>query len=192
MITISIHPYQAKRIALVILGLICLSCSCFAQSPLYLNVDSTPYDRQMTRIRPVLFTKGEAHKANLSMAVVNHWIEDLRAIPYGFSPQWKTPSEVETGPAADCKGKAVALYSRMQANGAENIRLVIGKRTSSSRKTHAWLEWTTDSGTYVLDPTILWSACRADRVGNRAYLPLYAYAGPRKYRAASTALYAKN
>lgn len=191
MILISICPYQVNKIFLVILGLICLSCSCFAQS-LYLTVDATPYDRQMTRVRPVLFTKSEAGKNNLSMDVVNHWIKDLRAIPYGFSPQWKTPSEVETSPAADCKGKAVALLSRMQANGASNVKLVIGKKKSYSRKTHAWLEWTTDSGTYVLDPTILWSACRADKVGHRSYVPLYAYAGARKYRAASTALYAKN
>lgn len=192
MILISIHPYAAKKIFLFILSLICLSSvSCFSQS-VYLNVDSTPYDRQMTRIRPVLFTKSEASKHNLSMNVVNHWIEDLRAIPYGFSPQWKTPSEVETGPAADCKGKAVALLSRMQANGADNVRLVIGKRTSSSRKTHAWLEWKTDSGTYVLDPTILWSACRAEKVGHHSYMPLYAYAGARKYRAVSGGLIAKN
>jgi hypothetical protein len=192
MILISIYPYQAKKIFLIIAALICLSSiSCFAQS-LYLSVGSTPYDKQMTRIRPVLFTKSDGGKQNLSLAIVNHWIEDLRGIPYGFSPAWKTPSEVESSPVADCKGKAVTLYQRMQAHGAGNVRLVIGKRTAASRKTHAWLEWATDSGTYVLDPTINWAACRADRLGNRAYIPLYAYAGARKYRAATAALYAKN
>ena len=60
---------------------------------------------------------------------------------------------------------------------------MIGRRTSTSRKTHAWLEWSTESGTYVLDPTINWAACRADQVGRHNYLPLYAYAGTRKYRA---------
>ncbi len=53
----------------------------------------------------------------------------------------------------------------MQLYGAERVRLVIGKRTSMSRRTHAWLEWNIDSGTYVLDPTINWVACRADKLG---------------------------
>ena len=52
------------------------------------------------------------------MTLVNHWIQNLREIPYGFSPVWKTPDEVESAPVADCKGKAVALYEKMHAHGA--------------------------------------------------------------------------
>jgi len=146
----------------------------------------------MTRIRPVLFCKSGGGRQNLSLALVNHWIEDIRAIPYGFTPEWKTPAELESAVVADCKGKAVALYQRMQSHGAEHVHLVIGKRTSISRKTHAWLEWNTDGGTYVLDPTFNWAVCRADQLGNGAYIPFYAYAGNRKYRAAAAALYARN
>src|SRR5437016_13078102 len=79
----------------------------------------------MTRISPVLLTKSDAGNQGVSLALVNHWIEDLRAIPYGFSTEWKTPEEVEFAPEADCKGKAVALYQRMQLHGAEHVRLVI-------------------------------------------------------------------
>ena len=192
MVLVSIRPYPVKKIFLVLVGLICLSSiSCFAQS-LYFTVSSTPYDKQMTRIRPVLFCKSGGGRQNLSLALVNHWIEDIRAIPYGFTPEWKTPAEVESAVVADCKGKAVALYQRMQSHGAEHIHLVIGKRTFISRKTHAWLEWNTDGRAYVLDPTFNWAACRADQLGNDAYIPFYAYAGNRKYRAAAAALYAKN
>ena len=192
MVLVSIRPYPVKKIFLVLVGLICLSSiSCFAQS-LYFTVSSTPYDKQMTRIRPVLFCKSGGGGQNLSLALVNHWIEDIRAIPYGFTPEWKTPAEVESAVVADCKGKAVALYQRMQSHGAEHIHLVIGKRTFISRKTHAWLEWNTDGRAYVLDPTFNWAACRADQLGNDAYIPFYAYAGNRKYRAAAAALYAKN
>ncbi|PYK88365.1 MAG: hypothetical protein DMF47_00095 [Verrucomicrobia bacterium] len=192
MVLVSIRPYPVKKIFLVLIGLICLSSiSCFAQS-LYFTVSSTPYDKQMTRIRPVLFCKSGGGRQNLSLALVNHWIEDIRAIPYGFTPEWKTPAEVESAVVADCKGKAVALYQRMQSHGAEHIHLVIGKRTFISRKTHAWLEWNTDGRAYVLDPTFNWAACRADQLGNDAYIPFYAYAGSRKYRAAAAALYAKN
>ena len=192
MVLVSIRPYPVKKIFLVLIGLICLSSiSCFAQS-LYFTVSSTPYDKQMTRIRPVLFCKSGGGGQNLSLALVNHWIEDIRAIPYGFTPEWKTPAEVESAVVADCKGKAVALYQRMQSHGAEHIHLIIGKRTFISRKTHAWLEWNTDGRAYVLDPTFNWAACRADQLGNDAYIPFYAYAGNRKYRAAAAALYAKN
>ena len=191
MVTISMQPFTTKKIWLVLLGLICLSsASCFAES-LYVNVSSTPYDRQMTRVRSVLASRSTRDGQNVSLALVNHWIGELRGIPYGFSTEWKTPEEVHMDTAADCKAKAVALYDRMHSHGVQNVRLVIGKRMSSSRKTHAWLEWNTTTGTYVLDPTINWAACRTDRVGRSFYIPLYAYAGARKYRATTAALFAK-
>lgn len=186
MITISLHPYTLRKAGFLGLVLFALSClSAFAQSD-YISVSATPYDRQMTRIRPVL-TAGEHKQQSVSVALVNHWIGNLRAIPYGFSTEWKTPSEVETSPYADCKGKAVALYNAMHSRGADNLRLVIGKRSSTSRKTHAWLEWRTAAGTYILDPTINWSAFRAERTGRTSYIPLYAYAGAQKFRASSGA-----
>ena len=193
MITISIHPYTLRKAGVVGLILFCLSClSAFAQSN-YITVKSTPYDRQMTRIRPILTSAIEHRDQNLSIGLVNNWIGNLRAIPYGFSMEWKTPDEVRLGAYADCKGKAVALYNVMRARGAENVRLVIGKRSWTSRKTHAWLEWTTANGTYILDPTINWSAFRAERAGRSSYIPLYAYAGSQKFRAAqSGGLFASN
>ena len=190
MIFISIRPLPVKKFILALTSLICLSSiSCFAES-LYFTVKSTPYDRQMNRIRPVLFSKPISHSHDLSLETVNQWIGGLREIPYGFNPEWKTPEEVELEPVADCKGKAVALYHKMQAHGAENFRLVIGRRTAWSHRTHAWLEWATRSGTYVLDPTINWTACRADHMGSGAYIPFYAYSGGQKFRAAQASLFA--
>ena len=187
MVTVSIRPYTLPKIGFVGLTLFCLSClSAFAQSN-YITVNSTPYDRQMTRIRPVLTSNSPNKDQDLSLALVNNLIGNLRAIPYGFSIEWKTPEEVEHGAYADCKGKAVALYNTMHALGADHVRLVIGKRLATSRKTHAWLEWTTASGTYILDPTILWSACRVEHAGQSSYIPLYAYDGGKKYRAAASA-----
>jgi predicted transglutaminase-like cysteine proteinase len=193
MVTISIRPYTVRKVGFVGFALFCLSClSAFAQSN-YISVHSTPYDRQMTRIQPILTSAAGHKEQNLSFSLVNHWIGDLRAIPYGFSTEWKTPDEVQNGVFADCKGKAVALYNAMHSRGVQNVRLVIGKRLPTSRKTHAWLEWNTAEGTYILDPTINWAACRADRWGRRSYIPLYAYAGGQKFRAATTStLYAKN
>lgn len=182
MVTISIHPYSLRKVGLIGLALFCLSClSAFAQSS-YITVNSTPYDRQMTRIRSILTTPAHSRQS-LSIGMINHWVGNLRAIPYGYSMEWKTPNEVQLGAYADCKGKAVALYNVMRSRGADNLRLVIGKRSSTSRKTHAWLEWTTTGATYILDPTINWSAFRAEHTGRSSYIPLYAYSGAKKYRA---------
>ncbi len=114
---------------------------------MFLSVESTPYDRQMSRIRPVLLSaRNGAASGDLSLNAVNHWMGDLRDIPYGYHMEWKTPLEVESRQPSDCKGKSVALYQRMRANGARNLRLVIGKRALSSRVTHTWLVWETDRG----------------------------------------------
>src|SRR5437588_12969957 len=172
MITISIHPYAPRKVGLVGLTIFCLSClSAFAQSS-YITVNSTPYDRQMTRIRPILSSAAGHKQQDLSISVVNHWIGNLRAIPYGFSMEWKTPDEVQNGAFADCKGKAVALYNTMHSRGVQNLRLIIGKRLPTSRKTHAWLEWNTAGGTYKLDPTMNLAAIRADRWGRQSDIPL--------------------
>jgi hypothetical protein len=193
MILISIQPFALKKLLALAATLVCLStASCFASS-VFLSVDSTPYDRQMSRIRPILVSTSNSAGHNVSVSVVNHWMEDLREIPYGYQMEWKTPLEVESRRPADCKGKAVALYHRMQASGAKNVRLVIGKRAPTSRMTHAWLVWETDGATYVLDPTFNWMARRSETIGSRSYVPLYAYVGSKRYRAASTeALLAKN
>lgn len=179
-----------KTLLLTALLLSFAASSSFADALLF-TVDSTPYDHQMARIRPVLTASAHSSNSQVSMAIVNQWMADLRSIPYGFTTFWKTPAEAVSGAPADCKAKAVALYEKMRENGATNVRLVIGKRTATSRQTHAWLAWDTESGSYVLDPTFNWAACTPAQVGKRNYQALYAYAGTKKYRAAS-ALVAQN
>lgn len=174
-----------KKFLLTAVLLLALSASCFADAILF-AVKSTPYDKQMSRIRPVLLTSGPAVGRDLSLGVVNEWMGGLRAIPYGFTPAWKTPAETNSGAPADCKAKALALYEKMRAHGATDVRLVIGRRTTTSRQTHAWLSWETSGGSYVLDPTFNYAACKSARLGGRSYVPFYAYADKQKYRAAAT------
>lgn len=192
MICISINPFLLKRVFFALLALIGFSCiSCYAE-PLLLPVKSTPYDNQMSRILPVLISHRERDQGKVSLRVVNHWIGDLRSIPYGFTKAWKTPAETESGEPADCKAKAVALYERMKEHGATEMRLVIGRRTSTSRSTHAWVEWETDGSKYVLDPTMNWMACRESDLSSSSYVPYYCFAGETKYRAAQFTLIAQN
>ena len=174
-----------KTLLLTSLFLAVATASSFADALLF-TVNATPYDRQMARIRPVLTAASHASGNQVSLGTVNQWMADLRSIPYGFTAVWKTPAEAQSGAPADCKAKAVALYEKMHENGATNVRLVIGKRTSASRQTHAWLAWDTQGGSYVLDPTFNWAACTSTQVGKGNYQPLYAYAGSKKFRATST------
>lgn len=192
MILISLSPFALRRFFLVLLALIGFSClSCYGE-PLLLSVHSTPYDHQMTRIRPILLSETQHAQGDVTLRLVNRWIGDLRSIPYGFTAVWKTPTETASGAPADCKAKAVALYERMKSHGATKVRLVIGQRATSSRSTHAWVEWETDGSTYVLDPTINWMAYRSSDLSPRSYVPYYAFAGSRKYRAAPATLVAQN
>ena len=173
-----------KKLLLLSSVLALTSASCFADALMF-AVNSTPYDNQMSRIRPVLSTAAHG-QGEVSLSLVNNWMANLREIPYGYTQFWKTPTEAQSGAPADCKAKAVALYEKMKAAGASNVRLVIGKRTPTSRQTHAWLTWQTAEGSFVLDPTFNYAACKSNRVGWGAYAPLYAYAGTQKFRASGT------
>ena len=194
MVPIGLRPFPRKRvIAFVAFAFLVLSVAgCFA-NPVLLSVKTTPYDRQMARIQPVLASGStERTDRDLPLPLINRWIGELRNIPYGFSMEWKTPAEVAREPVADCKGKAVALYQQMARRGARGLRLVIGKRAPTSRSTHTWVQWTTASATYILDPTINWTVRTMDEVADDSYVPYYAYAGHQKYRApAASALYAR-
>jgi hypothetical protein len=159
-----------------------VSISCFAQHT-FVAVNSTPYDKQMARISPVLTTTPHYGPGALSPATINGWINDLYAVPYAFCPQWKTPTEIQSANFADCKGKAVVLYATMRWYGATNLRIVVGKRRTGDLRSHAWLEWETNKGKYLLDPTFNEMVPQAGWTDSSTYIPFYAYQGGNKYRA---------
>ena len=156
--------------------------SCLAQ-PLFFTVASTPYDRQMSPISPVLNSPAGPPAGRTSLATLNQWMTSLRAIPYRYSLQWKTPAQVNSDIAADCKGKAILLYAILRANGATHVRFVIGKHHAADVRTHAWLEWDTTRGTFLLDPTFNRSVERVEDHEPTTYIPHFAYNGSQKYRA---------
>jgi hypothetical protein len=151
--------------------------------PLFFTVASTPYDRQMSAISPVLNSPAGPLARRTSLATINQWMTGLRAIPYRYSPQWKTPAQVNSDVAADCKGKAILLYAILRANGATHVRFVIGKHHAADLRTHAWLEWDTTHGTLLLDPTFNTAVVRLEEHDPTTYVPHFAYNGSQKYRA---------
>jgi hypothetical protein len=100
MVFISLQPFAVKRVFLLVAAIVCLlTASCFADS-VFLTVGSTPSAGQMGRIWPVLLSpKSNRSEHQISFALVNHWIEDMRGIPYGFSQEWKRPEEMGAGSA---------------------------------------------------------------------------------------------
>ena len=145
----------------------------------------------MARVQPVLASVGGFSIEGASVPIVNGWMSELRAIRYRYSRQWQTPSEIEATKVADCKGKALTLYEKLQLNGATNVRFVIGRHRAGDWFTHAWIEWDTAGGTYVLDPTFSRAAEPAPQ-DSKTYIPLFAYEGALKYRAIAARLFAQN
>ena len=104
MVLVSIVPFRPRRILFWLPP--------FPRFPLLLALPihfssppKTPYDHQMARIQPVLNAPTSLHHSVLPLSLVNQWIGELRAIPYSYSMEWKTPNEIAHAPTADCKGK---------------------------------------------------------------------------------------
>lgn len=175
----SLHRRFHSALIILIVSSACRASLSFAQSP-FLEVDSTPYDRQMARVEPTFAAPLGYAFEDMSIELVNEWMIELRAMPYRYSREWHTPAEVEKAKAADCKGKAITLYDRMQLNGVANIRFIIGKRRAVDLVTHAWIEWETHGMIYILDPTFNWIA--ALKTPDRSkYVGFYGYEGTHKY-----------
>src|ERR1700738_1829020 len=155
---------------------LCLGAtSCFAQPSFLTPVASTPYDHQMIPVARALNSTPRFQASRTSLGALNQLLTDLPALPYQYSPQGKTPAQVQSDLAADCKGKAILLYAIMRANGATHVRFVIGKHHVADLRTHAWLEWDTTSGTYLLDPTFNRTVERVTERDPATYIPHYAY-----------------
>ena len=186
MVFVSLFP-PLRRCVLLLIGVGLIAAPSFAQRPAFLMVGSTPYDNQMARVSPILGSVGSyAPPGSVSMMIVNQWMTELRAMPYQYSRYWQTPAEVDLTQAADCKGKAIALYEKMRRNGARNVRVVIGKRHIYDSATHAWVEWETAEGGYMLDPTFNEMPIKTAEIYPMTYIPSYAYDGMHKYRVAHT------
>jgi len=173
--TLSFRSKIASVLAIFTLAL------CGAANAQLQQVSATPYDRQMTPVRLIL-EQTPRSQAEVSMNELNSYMRDLRSIPYQYSLNWKTPEQVQTEFKADCKAKAVALYSILKKRGVDNLRLVIGMRTKSSKMTHAWLEMNYQGKLYLLDPTFYNKVRTVSSGSRRDYVQNYAYEGTKKFR----------
>lgn len=169
-----------RSLSFLLIALVSGGLGAAAQAQLQ-QVASTPYDRQMTPVRNILEQRPQGN-GGISLTELNGYMRELRSIPYQYSLNWKTPEQVQTEFKADCKAKAIALYSILKQRGVTDVRLVIGMRTKKSKITHAWLEMDHNGKTLLLDPTY-YNRIRTvsdERRGN--YVQNYAYEGGKKFR----------
>ena len=145
-------------------------------------MSTTPYDGQMLPTLPLLRTPAAPPAGSTSFATIDRWILEFRMMPYEYSVHWQTPAQLASAVVTDCKGKSALLYSRMRSIGVRQLHFVIGKRRATDLTTHAWLEWRTSQGAYVLDPTFREAALPVRGLDGTSYIPQYAYDGLRKYR----------
>jgi len=117
----------------------------------FMNLQITPYDRQMVPIQHVL--QQEARKgAIVKYDEVVQWMRKIRNFRYSDTDTWHTPQQTEKRRAGDCKDKAVLLLNYFKQRGCANVKLVIGKMSPDSKRTHAWVEWRHNGKWIILDP----------------------------------------
>ena len=184
------HEFQMSRwSSLCVRGCACLLAAwlalranlCLADTT-YSVVSTTAFDRQMQPTLPLLQTPSGRAAGDTSLATINRWILELRVVPYEYSLDWQTPAQLASAVVTDCKGKSALLYARMRSQGLSQVYFVIGKRRAADLSTHAWVEWRTNRGTYVLDPTFSEVVLPVRALQPATYIPRYAYDGLRKYR----------
>jgi hypothetical protein len=181
MLLLSLSPLRLRKLSWSLSTSIGFVSVCCVAQTMFFAVNSTPYDHQMSRVYSYISIGPQIPAKPISAMEIDEWMSALRAIPYRYSPQWKTPDEIAFEQTADCKGKALILFERMREMGARNLRFVIGKRRLDSVQTHAWVEWDTRGGTILLDPTFNSTWATETQTG---YIPFYAYDGAYRYRAA--------
>lgn len=146
-------------------------------------ISVTPYDAQMSRVEEFIRLNASQPGDDVPpLSKVNEWMSQLHSIPYRYSSAWRTPDEMQQLRTGDCKSKAVCLYYLMRAYGARNVMLVVGRRSNSSKGTHAWLLWKSQGRVYLLDPSVSKTALEMTGQAFDQYIPHYAYSAGKKYR----------
>ena len=92
--------------------------------------------------------------------------------------QWQSPEETSRLFSGDCADKAIWLYTHLRRNGYQNVSLVIGRYSPSSKVLHMWVTYVDPSGSkLLLDPTIQRKPWKAENFDKRYYKPLYILSG---------------
>lgn len=176
-----------KTTALTIAALLFAKLAAFAAIDLGTRATATPYESHMQPVKQVLHAlPGQT----ASMERVQELMKVGRSFRYSFTEPYTPalPSVTAATKSGDCKAKSLWLVDQL---GDENVRFVIGKATSRSKISHAWVMWQHEGKWWILDPTNTSKVIAADSVPDSKYIPLYSYDKNGAFRHTNTAYYAQ-
>jgi len=143
------------------------------------SVGGTPYD---SYLGPMRQTYSRLGGGSPSINDVRAQLRTAYRFRYYFDPAQpytpQLPEVTESQQKGDCKAKSLWLASKM---GTRSARYVIGKTTTSSRISHAWLLWSNGGEWIILDPTNTAEIIQAERVAGKKLFPKYSYSGGSAY-----------
>ena len=166
-------------------ALLLTKLSAFAAFDLGSSTSSTPYDPYMRPVKQVLVA---LHGSNARIDDVKNFMRTSHSFRYSFTEPYvaQLPAVTANLKAGDCKAKSLWLADQLDDR---NVRFVIGKATSTSKISHAWLMWNDGSRWWVLDPTNKRDPIPADSTSRNEYIPLYSYDKTHSYRHSATTAY---
>ena len=92
--------------------------------------------------------------------------------------RWQSAEETARIFQGDCADKAIWLYTHLRQNGYQNVSLVIGRYSPSSKVLHMWVTYVEPSGTtLLLDPTMQRKPWKITDFSKRYYKPVYVLNG---------------
>ena len=150
----------------------------------------TPYD---PHLGPMRQTYGRLGGGAPSINDVRSQLRTAYRFRYYFDPAQpyrpQLPEVTESKQQGDCKAKSLWLASKM---GTRSARYVIGKATTGSRISHAWLLWSNGGSWIILDPTNTAEIIQADRVAGKKLFSQYSYSGGSTYTHPTYSQYCKD
>ena len=86
------------------------------------------------------------------------------------------PPETTEAVGGVCIGVSLWLYDALHEHGFDNVRVAMGRRYEIM---HAWIEWDSENGEYIIDPSFNFIA----RTGSKThyYEPMYCIYNGRTY-----------
>ena len=88
--------------------------------------------------------------------------------------KWQSADETARLFQGDCADKAIWLYTHLKKNGYQNVSLVIGRYSPSSKVLHMWVTYGDPSGnTLLLDPTMQRKPWKVTDFPKRYYKAVY-------------------
>ena len=167
-----------SRLFLNLFSLLCLATASLGAGLVHGEPGSTPYDSYLSPVKAVL---ARLDGTQPELDTVRELMHQGHSFAYTFTNPYVAtiPEATARTRSGDCKDKALWLASKIND---PTIQFVIGKASSSSKISHAWLLWQSRSRWFILDCTNQSSPVALEKVSSKEYIPYYSITRDGSYR----------